>query len=111
MALQEASEAYLVTLFEDTQLCAIHAKRVTITPRDMALARRIRKDAFDDTNVHVPAPPEPMRREPREPRQPRQPSLAEDSIMATQQALREAEEVQSRITAENKTRFEPSQLL
>ncbi|KAG7161136.1 histone H3-like 8, partial [Homarus americanus] len=33
MALQEASEAYLVGLFEDTNLCAIHAKRVTIMPR------------------------------------------------------------------------------
>ena len=42
MALQEASEAYLVRLFEDTNLCAIHAKRVTIMPRDMVLARRIR---------------------------------------------------------------------
>ena len=41
-ALQEASEAYLVGLFEDTNLCAIHAKRVTIFPRDMQLARRIR---------------------------------------------------------------------
>lgn len=41
-ALQEASEAYLVSLFEDTNLCAIHAKRVTIQPRDMQLARRIR---------------------------------------------------------------------
>ncbi len=42
MALQEASEAYLVGLFEDTNLCAIHAKRITIKPKDMALARRIR---------------------------------------------------------------------
>ena len=42
MALQEAAEAYLVSLFEDTNLCAIHAKRVTIMPRDMQLARRIR---------------------------------------------------------------------
>lgn len=41
-ALQEASEAFLVGLFEDTNLCAIHAKRVTITPKDMQLARRIR---------------------------------------------------------------------
>jgi len=41
-ALQEASEAYLVNLFEDTNLCAIHAKRVTIMPKDMQLARRIR---------------------------------------------------------------------
>ena len=44
MALQEAAEAYLVTLFEDTVLCAIHAKRVTIMARDMQLARRIRGD-------------------------------------------------------------------
>jgi len=42
MALQEAAEAYLVTLFEDTVLCAIHAKRVTVMPKDMLLARRIR---------------------------------------------------------------------
>ena len=42
MALQEASEAFLVMLFEDVLLCAIHAKRVTIMPKDMKLARRIR---------------------------------------------------------------------
>ena len=42
MALQEASEAYLTSLFEDTNLCAIHAKRVTIMPKDIQLARRIR---------------------------------------------------------------------
>lgn len=42
LALQEAAEAYLVGLFEDTNLCAIHAKRVTIMPKDMQLARRIR---------------------------------------------------------------------
>ena len=41
-ALQEASEAYLVGLFGDTNLCAIHAKRVTIMPKDIQLARRIR---------------------------------------------------------------------
>ena len=41
MALQEAAEAYLVGLFEDTNLCAIHAKRVTIMPKDIQLARRI----------------------------------------------------------------------
>ena len=41
-ALQEASEAYLIGLFEDTNLCAIHAKRVTIMPKDIQLARRIR---------------------------------------------------------------------
>lgn len=41
-ALQEASESYLVGLFEDTNLCCIHAKRVTIMPKDIQLARRIR---------------------------------------------------------------------
>ncbi|RWS02018.1 hypothetical protein B4U79_03299 [Dinothrombium tinctorium] len=44
MALQEAAEAYLVRLFEDTQLCAIHAKRVTIKTTDMQLAIRLRGD-------------------------------------------------------------------
>ena len=42
MALQEASEAYLVSLAEDINLCAIHAKRVTIMPKDIQLARSIR---------------------------------------------------------------------
>ncbi|XP_020588979.1 histone H3.3-like [Phalaenopsis equestris] len=42
LALQEAAEAYLVGLFEDTNLCAIHARRVTIMPKDVQLARRIR---------------------------------------------------------------------
>ncbi|GLD45839.1 histone H3, embryonic-like protein [Lates japonicus] len=40
--LPSACEAYLVGLFEDTNLCAIHAKRVTIMPKDIQLARRIR---------------------------------------------------------------------
>ncbi|KAI4900278.1 hypothetical protein NFI96_023154 [Prochilodus magdalenae] len=42
MALQEAAEAFLVRLFSDANLCAIHAKRVTLYPRDIQLARRIR---------------------------------------------------------------------
>lgn len=42
MALQEAAEAHLVGLFESTNLCAIHASRQTIMPKDMQLARRIR---------------------------------------------------------------------
>jgi histone H3/H4 len=42
LALQEAAEAYLVGLFEDTNLCAVHAKRVTIMSKDIQLARRIR---------------------------------------------------------------------
>ena len=42
LALQEASEGYLVELLADTNLIAIHAKRVTIFPKDIQLARRIR---------------------------------------------------------------------
>ena len=42
VALQEAAEAYLVGLFDDTNMEAIHAKRVTVQPKDMQLARRIR---------------------------------------------------------------------
>ena len=41
-ALQEASEAFLVSLFEDADLCAKHARRVTVSPKDARLARRIR---------------------------------------------------------------------
>merc|ERR1712066_759759 len=46
LALQEAVEAYLVGLFEDTNLCAVHARRVTIMVRDIKLARRIRGEKF-----------------------------------------------------------------
>ena len=46
LALQEATEAYMVGLFEDTNLCAIHAKRVTIMTKDLHLARRIRGESF-----------------------------------------------------------------
>ena len=42
LAIQEAAEAYLVGLFEDSNLCAIHGKRVTIMPKDIQLARRLR---------------------------------------------------------------------
>ena len=41
-AFQEVAEAYIVEIFEDTNLCAIHAKRVTIMPKDIQLARRLR---------------------------------------------------------------------
>merc|ERR1711937_43145 len=44
LALQEATETYLVGVFEDTNLAAIHGKRVTIMPRDLQLARRLRGD-------------------------------------------------------------------
>ena len=41
LCLQEVAEAYLVRLFEDMNLCVIQAKRVTILPRDLQLARHI----------------------------------------------------------------------
>ncbi|CAD6337862.1 unnamed protein product [Miscanthus lutarioriparius] len=53
LALQEAAEAYLVGLFEDTNLCAIHAKRVTIMPKDIQLARRIRAASARERVVTV----------------------------------------------------------
>ena len=43
-ALQEATEAYITTLMEDANMCAIHAKRVTVMPKDIQLARRIRRE-------------------------------------------------------------------
>ncbi|KAJ1355243.1 centromeric DNA-binding histone H3-like protein cse4 [Parelaphostrongylus tenuis] len=42
LALQEATEVYLACLFDDTNLAAIHARRITIMPRDMQLVRRLR---------------------------------------------------------------------
>ena len=46
-ALQEAAEAYLVTIFEDSNLAAIHARRVTIQPKDLNLARRLRGEKLE----------------------------------------------------------------
>lgn len=43
-ALHEAAETYIVGLLEDSNLCAIHSRRVTVMPRDLLLARRIRRD-------------------------------------------------------------------
>jgi histone H3 len=51
VAMQEAAEAYLVGIFEDTNLCAIHAKRATIMKKDMELARRIRGDLMRDYTI------------------------------------------------------------
>ena len=45
-ALQEATEAFVVSLLEDSVLCAHHARRVTVMKRDINLARRIRGDGF-----------------------------------------------------------------
>ena len=46
LALQEATESYIVSVLSDTNLCAIHSKRVTIMPRDLHLARRLRGERF-----------------------------------------------------------------
>lgn len=48
LALQEAAESYLSGLFEDANLCAIHATRVTVMKKDLDLARRIRGERFHD---------------------------------------------------------------
>ena len=47
LVFQEATEAYLTRLFEDTNLCAIHSKRVTIMPKDIQLSRRIRGEKYE----------------------------------------------------------------
>jgi histone H3/H4 len=47
LALQEMAEGFIVALFEDSNLCAIHAKRVTIMPKDIQLARRIKGGYLD----------------------------------------------------------------
>ena len=47
LALQEAAEAYLVGLFEDSNLCTIHAKRVTVFPKDITIVRRLRTERLD----------------------------------------------------------------
>ena len=41
-ALQEAAEYYITNLFDDAHLCALHAKRITLQPKDMQLTMRIR---------------------------------------------------------------------
>ena len=53
-ALQEAAEVYHIGLFEDTNLCTIHAKQVTIVPQDMQLAHRINKPQIDYVGVLLP---------------------------------------------------------
>jgi len=51
-ALQEAVEAHMVELLDDSNLCAIHARRVTIMPKDMRLAIRLR--GYDGHRDHGP---------------------------------------------------------
>ena len=45
-ALQEAVEAFLVRLFEDSNLCATHAKIVTLMPKEIQLDIRLRGETF-----------------------------------------------------------------
>jgi histone H3/H4 len=45
-AVQEATESYVISVLSDTNLCAVHAKRVTVMPRDLQLARRLRGERF-----------------------------------------------------------------
>ena len=45
-AIHEAAEIYLVNLLEDANLLAIHARRFTVQPRDIQLARRIRGETM-----------------------------------------------------------------
>lgn len=52
-ALQEATEAYIIGLFEDTNLCAIHASRVTIMPRDIQLVRLLLKLPMINNNCFI----------------------------------------------------------
>ena len=54
LALQESAEAYLTGIFEDSNLCALHANRVTIMKKDMDLARRIRGDEMRDWRDQMP---------------------------------------------------------
>ena len=54
LALQEAAESYLTGLFEDANLCAVHAARVTVMKKDLDLARRIRGERFLDHRDLLP---------------------------------------------------------
>lgn len=51
-ALQQASEMYIVSLFEDAMRAAIHARRVTLMPKDLMLARRMRGELIGTTDAH-----------------------------------------------------------
>ena len=46
LVLHEAAEAYLIRVMEDTNLCTVHAKRITILQRDMQLVLRIRGETL-----------------------------------------------------------------
>ena len=50
-ALREASECVLTSVFEDSYLLALHAKRITLFPRDMNLLLKLKHDAFMTQNI------------------------------------------------------------
>ena len=52
--MQESAEAYLTGIFEDSNLCALHANRVTVMKKDMELAKRIRGDSLRDWTDQMP---------------------------------------------------------
>ena len=54
-ALQLGTEAYLISLLKDAILCAIHTKRITLAPKDMCLAKRLRRDKVIRQNVESSA--------------------------------------------------------
>jgi histone H3 len=55
LAIQEAAEAEMISIFEDANLCCIHARRVTIMPKDLDLARHIRSAGKGSTQLALTA--------------------------------------------------------
>ena len=99
LAMQEATEAYVVGVFEDTNLCAIHAKRVTIMPKDLLLARRIRgefRNNFSSGSLadkeHEMEEEDKKRAEDRKERAETKKAFLESCNISLMKALREAEE-------------------
>ena len=60
VAIQEAAQAYLVGLFQEANLIAIHSKRTTIAARDLRLVRRLHGDVKEKRTDAVPPPPSPV---------------------------------------------------
>ena len=54
-ALKEGAEAYLIGMLEDAQLCTIHAKRKTVIPKDIMLARCLRRDKVSGNDLELSA--------------------------------------------------------
>ena len=60
VAIQEAAQAYLVGLFQEANLIAIHSKRTTIAARDLQLVRRLHGDVKEKQQNNQEAPPPPL---------------------------------------------------